>query len=75
MHLIVFGDEGLFVLVVLSGLIGLQTGLCKSFGGGVVDAWATASAASTGVDDGGRVDLRVVILLHASDASNTSTSQ
>ena len=37
--------------------------------------YGTASAATTGVDDGGRVDLLVVVLLHASDASNRSTSQ
>ena len=68
-HLIVLGDKGLFVLVLLSGFLGIETGLRKSLSGGVVDARTTTSAAPTGVDNGGRVNLFVVVLLHASNAS------
>ena len=66
-HVVVLSDKGLLILVIVCGLLGLESGLGESLGGRVVDAY-TARTASAGVDDCRRVDLSVVLLLYVSNA-------
>lgn len=70
-HLVVLGNEGLLVLVVLGSIFGLETGLRESLCRGVVYTYATRTAAA-GIDDCGRVELGEVVLLCVRDASKSN---
>lgn len=74
MHLVVLRDEGLFVLVIFSRVLGFEAGLGERLGGGIVDT-NTARATAASVDDCTGVELGVVVLLHASNASKGRDSQ
>lgn len=73
-HLIVLRDEGLLVLVIFSRVLGFEAGLGERLGGGIVDT-NTARAAATSVNDCTSIELGVVVLLHASNASKRRDSQ
>ena len=68
-HVIVLSDKGLLILVIVCGLLGLESGLGEGLGGRVVNADPTRAAAPS-VDDCGGVDLLVVILLNTREVTN-----